>query len=57
LRHCRRSSRKPFAAYAPVLDKLLQEVGLSQSGLSGLVSAVQTTIMPAPIVSPETPAA
>ena len=31
-----------YRAYAPVLDKLLQEVGLSQSGLSGLVTAAQT---------------
>ena len=31
-----------YRAYAPVLDKLLQEVGLSQAGLGGLVTAAST---------------
>jgi uncharacterized membrane protein YqiK len=30
-----------YRAYAPVLDKLLQEVGLSQNGVAGLVAAAQ----------------
>jgi uncharacterized membrane protein YqiK len=30
-----------YRAYAPVLDKLLQEVGLSQSGIGGLVATAQ----------------
>ena len=30
-----------YRAYAPVLDKLLQEVGLSQNGLAGLVATTQ----------------
>jgi uncharacterized membrane protein YqiK len=38
-----------YRAYAPVLDKLLQEVGLSQSGLNGLVAAAQpSTTVAAP---------
>ena len=32
-----------YRAYAPVLDKLLQEVGLSQNGVAGLVAAAQTS--------------
>ena len=28
-----------YRAYAPVVDKLLQDVGLSQNGLAGLVEA------------------
>ena len=40
-----------YRAYAPVLDKLLQEVGLSQSGLGGLVTAAQTS--PAIVAAPE----
>jgi uncharacterized membrane protein YqiK len=35
-----------YRAYAPVLDKLLQEVGLSQSGLNGLVTAAQSATPP-----------
>jgi uncharacterized membrane protein YqiK len=35
-----------YRAYAPVLDKLLQEVGLSQGGLSGLVANAQGHVMP-----------
>ena len=40
-----------YRAYAPVLDKLLQEVGLSQSGLGGLVTAAQAS--PAVVAAPE----
>lgn len=42
-----------YRAYAPVLDKLLHEVGLSSSGLDGLVSAAQTpaTADPTPAVA------
>jgi uncharacterized membrane protein YqiK len=39
-----------YRAYAPVLDKLLQEVGLSQSGLGGLVTAAQAA--PSMVVTP-----
>jgi uncharacterized membrane protein YqiK len=42
-----------YRAYAPVLDKLLQEVGLSQAGLSGLVTAAQAP----PVVVPPAAAA
>jgi len=35
-----------YRAYAPVLDKLLQEVGLSQAGLSGLVANAQGHVTP-----------
>ncbi len=41
-----------YRAYAPVLDKLLQEVGLSQSGLGGLMT---TAAQAAPVIV--TPAA
>jgi uncharacterized membrane protein YqiK len=42
-----------YRAYAPVLDKLLQEVGLSQSGLNGLVAAAQpASSATAPIAMP-----
>jgi uncharacterized membrane protein YqiK len=43
-----------YRAYAPVLDKLLQEVGLSQNGLGGLVTSVQS---PLPVEVKEPPAA
>ena len=35
-----------YRAYAPVLDKLLQEVGLSQNGVAGLVAAAQSKAAP-----------
>jgi uncharacterized membrane protein YqiK len=35
-----------YRAYAPVLDKLLQEVGLSQNGVAGLVAAAQAKSAP-----------
>jgi uncharacterized membrane protein YqiK len=40
-----------YRAQAPVLDKLLQEIGLSQNGLSGLVAATHAApaaTMPVP---------
>jgi uncharacterized membrane protein YqiK len=40
-----------YRAYAPVLDKLLQEVGLSQCGLGGLVTAAQAP--PSVVAAPE----
>jgi hypothetical protein len=30
-----------YRAYAPVLDKLLQEVGLAEHGMTGLLGAAQ----------------
>lgn len=43
-----------YRAYAPVLDKLLQEVGLSQNGLGGLVAAAQAPGATA-VVVPDSP--
>jgi len=37
-----------YRAYAPVLDKLLQDVGLSAQGISGLVEAAQPSVTVAP---------
>jgi Flotillin len=40
-----------YRAYAPVLDKLLQEVGLADHGIAGLVAASQAAGSP-PAASP-----
>jgi len=33
-----------YRAYAPVLDKLLQEVGLAEHGITGLIGSAQPTV-------------
>jgi len=33
-----------YRAYAPVLDKLLQEVGLAEHGLTGIIGAAQPAV-------------
>jgi uncharacterized membrane protein YqiK len=43
-----------YRAYAPVLDKLLQDVGLSPNGIDGLVAQAQHAVpMSAPVVIPD----
>ena len=44
-----------YRAYAPVLDKLLQDVGLSPNGLGGLVTAAQAPAA-ATVITPAAPA-
>jgi hypothetical protein len=36
-----------YRAYAPVLDQLIKEVGLSGNGLDGLVKAIPSAAPPA----------
>jgi hypothetical protein len=33
-----------YRAYAPVLDKLLQEVGLAEHGITGLLGSAQPSV-------------